>query len=71
MAIQWAVNELFTDFKKAYDSVRMEVLYMFFTEFNTPMSLMCNGYRVFSGGKGGRGVMLATQPFLVPRLRKS
>jgi hypothetical protein len=30
-----------------------------------------NGYRVFPGGKGGRGVMLTTHPLLVPRLRKS
>ena len=36
-----------------------------------PSSLLCNGYRVFPGGKGGRGVMLTTHPVLVPRLRKS
>jgi hypothetical protein len=36
-----------------------------------PPSLLHNGYRVFSGGKGGRGVMLTTHPLLVPRLRKS
>jgi hypothetical protein len=36
-----------------------------------PPSLLCNGYRVFPGGKGGRGVMLTTHPLLVPRLRKS
>ena len=36
-----------------------------------PLSLLYNGYRVFPGGKGGRGVMLTTQPLLVPRLRKS
>jgi hypothetical protein len=36
-----------------------------------PPSLLYNGYRVFSGGKGGRGVMLTTHPLLVPRLRKS
>jgi hypothetical protein len=36
-----------------------------------PPSLLYNGYRVFSGGKGGRGVMLTTRPLLVPRLRKS
>jgi hypothetical protein len=34
-------------------------------------SLLYNGYRVFAGGKGGRGVMLTTHPLLVPRLRKS
>jgi hypothetical protein len=34
-------------------------------------SLLYNGYRVFPGGKGGRGVMLTTHPLLVPRLRKS
>jgi hypothetical protein len=36
-----------------------------------PPSLLYNGYRVFSGGKGGRGVMLTTHPLIVPRLRKS
>jgi hypothetical protein len=36
-----------------------------------PPSLLYNGYRVFPGGKGGRGVMLITHPLLVPRLRKS
>ena len=36
-----------------------------------PPSLLYNGYRVFPGGKGGRGVMLTTHPILVPRLRKS
>ena len=36
-----------------------------------PPSLLYNGYRVFPGGKGGRGVMLTTHPLLVPRLRKS
>jgi hypothetical protein len=28
-----------------------------------PPSLLYNGYRLFSGGKGGRGVMLTTYPF--------
>jgi hypothetical protein len=32
-----AVNQLFTDFKKAYDSVRREVLYNTVTEFGIPM----------------------------------
>jgi hypothetical protein len=36
-----------------------------------PHSLLYNGYWVFPGGKGGRGVMLTTHPLLVPRLRKS
>jgi hypothetical protein len=34
-----------------------------------PPSLLCNGYRVFPGGKGGRGVMLTTHPLLGPWLR--
>jgi hypothetical protein len=36
-----------------------------------PPSLLYHGYRLFPGGKGGRGVMLTTHPLLVPRLRKS
>jgi hypothetical protein len=36
-----------------------------------PPNLLYNGYRVFPGGKGGRGVMLTTHRLLVPRLRKS
>jgi hypothetical protein len=36
-----------------------------------PPNLLYNGYRVFPGGKGGRGVMLTTHPLLVLRLRKS
>jgi hypothetical protein len=36
-----------------------------------PHSLLYNGYRLFPGGKGGRGVMLTTYRLLVPRLRKS
>jgi hypothetical protein len=39
--------------------------------FQGPPSLLYNGYRVFPGGKGGRGVMLTTHPLLVQRLRKS
>jgi hypothetical protein len=35
-----------------------------------PPSLPYNGYRVFPGGKGGRGVILTTHPLLVPRWRK-
>jgi hypothetical protein len=34
-------------------------------------SLLYNGYRVFPGGKGGRGLMPTTHPLLAPRLRKS
>jgi hypothetical protein len=37
----------------------------------SPSSLLYNGYRVFSGCKGGRNLMLTTHPLLVPRLRKS
>jgi hypothetical protein len=36
-----------------------------------PPSLLYNGYRVFPGGKDGRGVMMTTHSLLVPRLRKS
>jgi hypothetical protein len=36
-----------------------------------PPSLLYNGYGVFPGGKGGRGVMRTTHPLLMPRLRKS
>jgi hypothetical protein len=36
-----------------------------------PPSLLYNGYRVFPGAKGGRGVMLTTHPILMQRLRKS
>jgi hypothetical protein len=34
-------------------------------------SRLCNGYRVFPGGKGDRGMMLTTHPLLMPRLRKN
>jgi hypothetical protein len=33
------VHQLFIDFKKAYDSVRREVLYNFLMEFGVPMKL--------------------------------
>jgi hypothetical protein len=33
-------NELFIDFKKAYDSVRREVLYNSLIEFGVPMKLV-------------------------------
>ena len=36
-----AVHQLFIDFKKAYDSVRGEVLYNIFIEFSIPMKLVC------------------------------
>jgi len=35
-----AVHQLFIDFKKAYDSVRREVLYNIFIEFGIPMKLV-------------------------------
>jgi purine nucleoside phosphorylase len=33
------VHQLFVDFKKAYDSVRREILYNILTEFGVPMKL--------------------------------
>jgi hypothetical protein len=36
-----------------------------------PPSFLNNGYRVFPGDNGGRGVMLTTHPLLVPGLRKN
>jgi len=35
-----AVYQLFVDFKKAFDSVRMEVLYNILIEFGIPMKLV-------------------------------
>jgi len=34
-----SLNQLFIDFKKAYDSVRREVLYNIIIEFGIPMKL--------------------------------
>jgi hypothetical protein len=34
------VHQLFVDFKKAYDSVRREILYNFLIEFGVPMELI-------------------------------
>jgi hypothetical protein len=34
------VHQLFVDFKKAYDTVRREVLYNILTEFGIPMKLV-------------------------------
>jgi hypothetical protein len=34
------VHQLFIDFKKAYDSVRREVLYNIFIEFGEPIKLV-------------------------------
>jgi hypothetical protein len=34
------VHQLFIDFKKVYDSVRREVLYITFIEFGVPMKLV-------------------------------
>jgi hypothetical protein len=34
------VHQLFIDFKKAYDSVRREVLYSIFVEFGIPIKLV-------------------------------
>jgi purine nucleoside phosphorylase len=34
------VHQLFVDFKKAYDSVRREVLYNILKEFGIPMKLV-------------------------------
>jgi len=44
LQIKWEYNEalhqLFIDFKKAYDSVRREVLYSILIEFGIPMKLV-------------------------------
>jgi hypothetical protein len=48
-----------------------EIFRTYPNRFRGPLSLLYNGYRVFHGSKGGRGVMLTTHPLLEPRLRKS
>jgi hypothetical protein len=48
-----------------------EIIRTYRDRLRDPPSLLYNGYRVFLGGKGGRGVMLTTHTLLVPRLRKS
>jgi hypothetical protein len=39
MGVQETLHQLFIDFKKAYDSVRREVLYNILIEFGVPMKL--------------------------------
>jgi hypothetical protein len=48
-----------------------EIFHIHPDRLRDPPSLLYSGYRVFPGGKGGRGVMLTTHPLLVPTLRKS
>jgi hypothetical protein len=48
-----------------------EIFHTYPDRLQGPPSLLYNGYQVFTGGKGGRGVMLTAHPVLVPRLRKS
>jgi hypothetical protein len=40
MGVHETVHQLFIDFKKAYDSVRREVLYNILLEFGVPMKLV-------------------------------
>jgi len=40
MGIHEAVHQLNIDFKKAYDSIRREVMYNIFTELVIPMKLV-------------------------------
>jgi hypothetical protein len=40
MGIQWAIHQLYIDFKRAYDSVMREVLYSILIEFGIPVKLV-------------------------------
>ena len=40
MGIQWAVHQLFIDFKKAYDSIKREKLYNILIQFGIPKKLV-------------------------------
>jgi hypothetical protein len=56
LAKKWEYNKLFIDFKKAYESVRREVLYNILIEFGVPMKLvrlvkMCETYSEVHIGK--------------------
>jgi len=39
MELQKAVHQLFMDFRRAYDSVKMEVFYNVLIEFGIPMKM--------------------------------
>jgi hypothetical protein len=56
------VHQLFTDFKKAYDSVRREVLYSIPIEFGVPIKLVVLTKMCFSEtySKVGIGKHLST-----------
>jgi hypothetical protein len=47
-----------------------EIFGIYRDRLRDPPSLLYNGYRVFPGGKGGRGVVLTTHPHLVPWFTK-
>jgi hypothetical protein len=47
-----------------------EILRTYPDRLRGPPSLLYNGYRVFPGGKGGRGVMLTTHPPSSAEVRK-
>jgi hypothetical protein len=47
-----------------------EIFRTYSDRLQSPPSLLYNGYRVFPGGKNGRGVMLSPHPLIVPKLRK-
>jgi len=44
------VHQLFIDFKKAYDSVRREVLYKILIEFGIPRATQALVFRIISQG---------------------